>query len=74
MVLLKQLITTTFTFPRTERLNLLNKLRRTDDTILRKNDANISKVLLFRDDSFNDAKTTSVLVATNEYINCNITF
>ena len=57
-----------------ERLNLFNKLRRTNDSILGKSDSNISKVLLFGDHSLNDPKINSILVATTEYINFNKTF
>ena len=39
-----------------------------DENILSKDDSNISKVLLFGDDSFNDAKTASVLTASVEHI------
>ena len=52
-----------------ERLNLFNKLRSTDESILRKNNSNIIKALLCGDHSFNDVKNTSILVATFEYIN-----
>ena len=39
-----------------ERLTLFNKLQSIDENILSKDDSNISKVLLFGDDSFNDVK------------------
>ena len=51
-----------------ERLTLFNKLQSIDENILSKDDSNISKVLLFGDNSFNDAKNTSVLSASVEYI------
>ena len=51
-----------------ERLMLFNKLQSIDENILSKDDSNISKVLLFGDNSFNDAKNTSVLTASIEYI------
>ena len=49
-----------------ERLTLFNKLQSIDENILSKDDSNISKVLLFGDNSFNDAKNTSVLTASIE--------
>ena len=49
-------------------LTLFSKLQRTDENILSKDDSNISKVLLFGEDSFNDIKNTSVLTASIEYI------
>ena len=51
-----------------ERLTLFNKLQSTDENILSKDDSNISKVRLFGDNSFNDAKNTFVLTASIEYI------
>ena len=51
-----------------ERLTLFNKLQSIDENILSKDDFNISKVLLFGDNSFNDAKNTSVPTASIEYI------
>ena len=51
-----------------ERLTLFNKLQSIDENILSKDDPNISKVLLFGNNSFNDAKNTSVLTASVEYI------
>ena len=51
-----------------ERLTLFNKLQSIDENILSKDDFNISKVLLFGGDSFNDVKNTSVLTASIEYI------
>ena len=52
-----------------ERVTLFNKLQSTDENILSKDDSNISKGLLFGDDSFNDdVKNTSVLTASIEYI------
>ena len=51
-----------------ERLTLFNKLQSIDESILSKDNSNISKVLLFADNSFNDAKNTSVLTASIEYI------
>ena len=50
------------------RLTLLNKLQSIDGNILSKDESNISKALLFRDDSFNDAKNTYVLTASIAYI------
>ena len=47
---------------------LFNKLQSTDENILSKDNSNISKVLLFDDNSFNDAKNTSVSTASIEYI------
>ena len=41
-----------------ERLTLFNKLQSTDENILSEDDFNISKVLLFGDDLFNNAKNT----------------
>ena len=51
-----------------ERLTLFSKLQSIDENILSKDDSNISKVLLFGEDSFNDIKNTSVLTASIEYI------
>ena len=51
-----------------ERLTLFNKLQSIDENILCKDDSNISKVLLFGDHSFNDAKNTSILTASIEYM------
>ena len=51
-----------------ERLTLFNELQSIDENILSKDDSNISKVFLFGDNSFNDAKNTSVLTASIEYI------
>ena len=51
-----------------ERLTLFNKLQSIDENILSKDDSNISKVLLFGDNSFNDGKNNSVLTASIEYI------
>ena len=51
-----------------ERLALFNKLQSIDENILSRDDSNISKVLLFGDDSFDDVKYTSVLTASIEYI------
>ena len=51
-----------------EKLTLFHKLQSIDENILSKDDSNISKVLLFGDNSFNDAKNTSVLTASIEYI------
>ena len=51
-----------------ERLTLFSKLQSIDENVLSKDDSNISKVLLFGDNSFNDAKNTSVLTASIEYI------
>ena len=51
-----------------ERLTLFNKLQSIDKNIISKDDSNISKVLLFGYDSFNDVKNTSVLTASTEYI------
>ena len=50
------------------RLTLFNKLQSIDDNILSKDDSNISKVLLFCDDSFNGVKSTSVLTPSIEYV------
>ena len=36
--------------------------------MMKTDDSNISKVLLFSEDSFNDIKNTSVLTASIEYI------
>ena len=51
-----------------ERLTLFNKLQSIDENILSKDESNISKVLLFGDNSFNDTKNTSVLTTSVEYI------
>ena len=51
-----------------ERLTLFNKLKSIDENILSTDDSNISKVLLFGDDSFDDVKNTSVLTASIKYI------
>ena len=51
-----------------ERLTLFNKLQSIDENILSKDDSDISKVLLFTDDSFNDVKNTSVLTVSIKYI------
>ena len=51
-----------------ERLTLFKKLQSIDENILSKDEFNISKVLLFGDDSFNDVKNTSVLTASVKYI------
>ena len=48
------------------RLTLFNKLQSIDDNILSKDNSNISKVLLFCDDSFNGVKST--LTPSIEYI------
>ena len=72
MELSKQLFTTFFIVPNfsNERQSskLFNKLRGIDEDILSKHDSNISKVVLFREHSLNDAKNTSVLKASIEYI------
>ena len=51
-----------------ERLTLFSKLQSIDENILSKDDSNISEVLLFGENSFNDIKNTSVLTASIEYI------
>ena len=51
-----------------ERLTLFWKLQSIDENILSKDDSNISKVLVFGENSFNDVKNTSVLTASIEYI------
>ena len=51
-----------------ERLTPFTKLQSIDENILSEDDSNISKVLLFGEDSFNDIKNTSVLTASIEYI------
>ena len=51
-----------------ERLTLFGKLQSIDENILSKDDSNISEVLLFGENSFNDIKNTSVLSASIEYI------
>ena len=50
-----------------ERLTLFNKIQSIGENILSKGDPNISKVLLFGDDSFNDVKNIFVLTASTEY-------
>ena len=51
-----------------ERLTLLNKLQSIGENILSKDNSDISKVLLFGEHSFSDAKNTCFLIATIEYI------
>ena len=43
-----------------ERLAVFNTLQSIDENIVSKNNSNISKVLLFGDNSFTDVKNTSV--------------
>ena len=50
-----------------KRLTLFNKIQSIGENILSKGDPNISKVLLFGDDSFNDVKNIFVLTASTEY-------
>ena len=47
---------------------LFNKLQCTDGNLLSKNNFNIPKVLLFRDQSLSNVKITSVLTASIKYI------
>ena len=47
---------------------MFNKLQNIDENILSKDGSNISEVLLYGDDSFNDVKNGSVLTALIEYI------
>ena len=51
-----------------ERLTLFNKLQSIDENVLSKGDSNISKVLLFGDDSYNGGKNIFVLTASIKYI------
>ena len=51
-----------------EGLTLFNKLQNIDGNILSKDNSNISKLLLFSDESLNDVKNTSVLTGSIEYI------
>ena len=49
-----------------EKLTLFNKRQSIDENILSKDGSNISKVLIFGDHTFNDAKNTSVLTVSIE--------
>ena len=51
-----------------ERLTLFNKFQSIDENILHEDDSNISKVLLFGEDSFDDVKSPSVLSASTDYV------
>lgn len=70
MVLLKQLFTAFLNYPNfsNERLTLFNKLQSIDKDSLSKGDSNISKVFLFGQQSFNDVKNTSPIIASIEQI------
>ena len=57
-----------------ERLTFLNKLRSIDANILSKDDSNISKVLLYGDQSFNDYKRYFYFSCLNWIYNFNKTF
>ena len=51
-----------------ERMTLWNNLQNIDENILDRNYSRLSEILLFGDSSFNDAKNTSILNATIQYI------
>ena len=50
------------------RMTLLNNFQNVEENILDRNYSRLSEILLFGDCSFNDAKNTSVLNATIQYI------
>ena len=52
----------------------IQKLQRTDENILGKDNSKISKVLLFGGHSFNHVKTISILTVSIEFIYFNQTF
>ena len=68
MGLLKQLFTTFLNYPNfsNERLTHFNKLQSIDKDTLSKGASNISKVFLFGQQSFNDVKNTSPIIASIE--------
>ena len=49
-------------------MTLWNNLQNIDENILDRNYSRLSEILLFGDSSFNDAKNTSILNATIQYI------
>ena len=51
-----------------ERMTVLNNLQNVKENILDRNCSRLSEILLFGDSSFNDAKNTSILNTTIQYI------
>ena len=51
-----------------ERMTLLTNLQNVEENILDRNYSRLSEILLFGDSSFNDAKNTSILNSTIQYI------
>ena len=51
-----------------ERMTLLTNLKNVKEKILERNYSRLSEILLFSDSSFNDAKKTSILNSTIQYI------
>ena len=51
-----------------ERMTLLTNLQNVEENILDRNNSQLSEILLFSDTSFNDAKKTSILNFTIQYI------
>ena len=51
-----------------EKMTLLNNLLNFEENIIDRNYSQLSEILLFGDDSFNNAKNTSILNATIKYI------
>ena len=49
-------------------MSLWNNLQNIDENILDRSYSRLSEILLFGDSSFNDAKNTSILNATIQYI------
>ena len=49
-------------------MTLLNNHQNVEENILDRNYSRLSEILLFRDSSFNDAKNTSILNSTIQYI------
>ena len=49
-------------------MKLWNNLQNIDENILDRNYSRLSEILLFGDSSFNDAKNTSILNVTIQYI------
>ena len=51
-----------------ERMTLLTNLQNVEENILDRNNSQLSEILIFSDSSFNDAKKTSILNFTIQYI------
>ena len=49
-------------------MTLLTNLQNVEENILDRNYSRLSEILLFGDSSFNDAKNTSILNSTIQYI------